>query len=304
MLWVVMAVTLLLIVGCTGGGSAGNGADEGSSDNALVLAYDGWSGTYLPTYVVKQLLEEDLGYNAVVADQGTVPGAFQAVAEGRADIFTSGWFPSRDFTFSKYPQLAKLGLVYGGQARDAYEGWMVTNDLAQSYGIEHVRDLRDEAVASALDFDGDGDGDLIGCPTDWACARNNPEILSDYGLSGMYEIHTQDSERQLMESIQERFEQGEPLLFYMIQPVAFPEGFSVQGEARWLEGTNQYLPLSFDRVIVRSDFIARHPEVAMLLDNLKVPGSDITEAMSEITDEGANDETLERLASDWISENR
>ena len=101
--------------------SATNIADR---ENTIVLTHDGWRGSYLPTSVLRVILEEDLGYKVDVVDQQTVPNAFDSVALGYTDVFTSGWFPARDFTFSKYPNLVKLGQVYGGGAKDAFEGWM------------------------------------------------------------------------------------------------------------------------------------------------------------------------------------
>ena len=102
--------------------------------NTLVLAYDGWTGSYLSMYVLKTIFESNLGYNVRISDQKTIPAAFESVATGQADIFTSAWFPARDSTLDKYPNLVKLGQVYGGKARDAYEGWMVPVELSEEHG--------------------------------------------------------------------------------------------------------------------------------------------------------------------------
>ena len=58
----------------------------------IILAYDGWSGTYLPMYVLKIIFEENLGYSVQIADLKTIPAAFESVASGRADIFTAPGF--------------------------------------------------------------------------------------------------------------------------------------------------------------------------------------------------------------------
>ena len=67
-----------------------------------------------------------MGYDVRVTDQTTIPAAFESVSVGRTDMFTSAWFPARDSTLDKYPNLVKLGQVYGGKDRDAFEGWMVS----------------------------------------------------------------------------------------------------------------------------------------------------------------------------------
>ena len=200
-----------------------------------------------------------MGYDVTISDQSTIPAAFQSVAEGRTDIFTSAWFPARDFTFDKYSNLVKLGQSYGGKDRDAYEGWMVSVGVAQEHSVAHVQDLNSPELARLFDTDGDGKGNLIGCPGDWVCAKRHPEILQDHGLAGLYEIDEPGSEAELLASVEERFRQGQPALFYMYQPVAFPGGTPVMDQAVWLEGTTAYLPLAFNRAITRSDFIANHP---------------------------------------------
>jgi Ca-activated chloride channel family protein len=270
----------------------------------IVLAYDGWSGTYLPIYVLKIILEENLGYRVEIADLKTIPAAFESVASGRADIFTSAWFPARDATFDKYPNLLKLGQVYGGKAKDACEGWMVSKDVAKSHNLTHVSDLRNRSVTKALDIDGNGKGNLIGCPDTWVCAKRNPEILADYGLSGLYEIEQVNSEKQLLDKIGQRFHQGKPALFYMYLPVGFPGDVSITDRATWLKGTESYLRLAFDRNIVRGDFIVSHPDVARILSEYKMEGADIGRAMEQISRKGAKPKLLTQLARDWIDGHR
>jgi len=266
----------------------------------LTLAYDGWSGTYLPMYVLKTVIEDKLGYKVEIADFKTIPGAFEAVASGRADIFTSAWFPNRDTTFDKYPNLVKLGCVYGGKAKDAFEGWMVSNDVARQHNISHVKDLKNRVVARALDTDGNGKGNLIGSPGTWTSSKRHPEIIADYGLSGLYEVDKVDSEQQLMKAIDQRFRQRKSALFYMCQPAAFPGDVSITDRAIWLKGTEAYLRQAFDRIISRGDLIVNHPEVARILSRCKIPGADIGRAMGQIAEKGTKPRFLAKLARDWI----
>ena len=266
----------------------------------LTLAFDGWSGTYLPMYILKEIFEDKLGYTVEIADMKTIPAAFESVASGRADMFTSAWFPTRDATFDKYPNLLKLGQVYGGKAKDAYEGWMVSRDIAQRYNLAHVSDLRKRGIAKALDADGNNKGNLIGCPDTWVAAKRNPEILADYGLSGLYEIEKVSSEKQLLEKIEERFRQGKPALFYMYLPVAFPGDAPITDRALWLKGTEAYLRLAFVRTIVSGDLIVNHPDVAKILNEYRIPGAEIGRAMGEIAKKGAKPKFLTQLARHWI----
>ena len=275
--------------------------------NALVLAYDGWSGSYLPMYVLKTIFEDNLGYGVQISDQTTIPAAFESVAAGRTDIFTSAWFPVRNSTLDKHPNLVKLGQIYGSKARDAYEGWMVPVELSEQFGVTQVKDLKKQAVVSALDSDGDGKGNLIGCPPDWVCAGRHAEILSDYNLTDLYEIDVPQSEDELLTVVADRFQQGQAALFYMLQPVGFSGGFQVTDRALWLRGTEQYLPLSFNRLVVRGDFLAFHPAAGKILNRIQIPGADISRSMEQIKAagaEGAQPGFLMGLAREWIANNR
>ena len=306
-----LLVLLMLLAACSSPGPTDTPAIPPTSTpqpgDSLVLAYDGWAGSYLPTYVLKAIFEDSLGYDVQVSDQTTIPAAFESVAAGRTDIFTSAWFPLRDSTLDKYPNLVKLGQIYGGKDRDAYEGWMVPIGLSEQYGVTQVKDLKKQAVVSALDTDGDGRGNLIGCPPDWVCAGRHAEILSDNNLSDLYEIDVPQTEDDLLAAVAERFQQGQAALFYMLQPVGFPGGFQVTERALWLSGTEQYLPLSFNRVVVKGDFLAFHPAAGKILNRVKIPGEDISQAMEQIKAAGAQGTQpgfLRELARNWITNNR
>ena len=282
-MWGLPLVLLVVAAGCGGGATATPPVDPA---NTLILAYDGWTGTYLPAYVLKAVFEEELGYDVRVTDQTTIPAAFESVSVGRTDMFTSAWFPARDSTLDKYPNLVKLGQVYGGKDRDAFEGWMVSSDFAAQNRLSHVRDLNSAAVASALDTDGDGKGNLIGSPADYVASGRHSEVLADYGLSGLYNIDVPASEKEWLETVQKKLRDGKPALFYMYQPVGFPEDLPIESRGTWLEGTKAYLPLAFNRTVVRGDFIANHPHAAKVLSRFKVPGKDISPAMERIGDKG------------------
>ena len=272
--------------------------------NTLVFAYDGSAGTYLPSYVLKAIFEDHLGYDVRVSDQSTIPLAFESVSRGRTDIFTSAWFPARDSTLDKYPNLIRLGQVYGGKDRDAFEGWMVSADFARQNRISHVRDLSSPELARALDTDGNGKGNLMGCPADWVCAGRHSQILSDFGLSGMYEVEVPASEADLLSSVESRLKSGNPALFYMYQPVAFPGGQPIEARGVWLEVTKAYLPLAFNRAVVRGDFIANYPAAAKILSKFRIPGKDVGAAMGRIIDKGDSPKFIEEVARDWIEANR
>jgi Ca-activated chloride channel homolog len=268
----------------------------------LVSSDTWWDGIYLPTYVTKAILENEMGYTVEIVNGASVPAFFELVDSGAADVFMSAWFPTNDFSFSRHPNLVRIGQVYGGGQRDAFEGWMATDNFAQQYDITTLTDLFKPAVIDALDTDGDGRGELIGCPQAWACSQRHAEILNDYGLDASYDMTTIPDETTMLNTIDQRV--NSPAVFYMYQPVAYPEQGTVDDIGTWLQGTEPYLPLAFNRGVTRTDFVASHPDVVHLMQNVQIPGSAVGETMGRVLAEGRSPATLDAIANEWITANR
>jgi Ca-activated chloride channel homolog len=270
----------------------------------LVSSDTWWDGIYLPTYVMKSILEDDLGYTVRIANGDSVPEFFELVATGVADVFISAWFPTNDFSFDQFPSLVRVGRGYGGQARDAYEGWMASKTLVQQFDVDSINDLFDPNVISALDYDNDGKGEILGCPEAWACSQRHAEILEDYGLSVSYEMDTIPNEEAMLEAINQRIANNQPAVFYMYTPVAFPEEGTLEDIATWISGTEPYLPLAFNRGVTRSDFVATHPDIVHVMQNFSISGADVGQAMRRVADEGRSPDLLDQIADAWIAQNR
>jgi Ca-activated chloride channel homolog len=303
----------LILAGCGGGDSSVAVNDEPTSATprnrdaqtiVLVSSDTWWDGIYLPTYVTKAILEDEMGYTVQIVNGASVPEFFELVDSGRADVFMSGWFPTNDFTFEQYPNLVRVGQVYGGRERDAFEGWMATNDFARQYDIERIEDLFKPDVVAALDTDNDGKGELIGCPQAWACSQRHTEIMKDYGLDSLYDMEPISDEETMLSLIDSRTQANDPAVFYMYQPVAYPQEGTLADRATWIEGTEPYLPLAFNRGVTRSEFVASHPDVVHLMSNVRIPGSDIGAVMRRVSNDGRSPAMLDDIATQWIADNR
>jgi len=320
-LFIALVLLALVAVGCSDGGSSSTTTSDTNAETAeqtsqtasrdrdaqtivLVSSDTWWDGIYLPTYVTKAILENDMGYNVEIVNGASVPEFLELVDSGRADVFMSGWFPTNDFTFEQFPNLVRVGQVYGGGERDAYEGWMATNDFARQNDIESIEDLFSPDVVDALDSDDDGRGELIGCPEAWACSQRHAEILSDYGLDAMYDMEPISDEETMLSMIDNRIASNDPGVFYMYVPVAYPEEGTLADSATWLSGTEPYLPLAFNRGVTRTEFVASHPDIVHLMSQIRIPGSDIGAVMRRVTNEGRSPELLDEIATEWVEENR
>ena len=306
----ILSLLLLVLAACDSDESAPAQEalpDPGQRDGqtiTLVSSDTWWDGIYLPTYVMKVILEDELGYTVEIVNGDSVPQFFEMVDSGVADVFMSAWFPTNDFTFDDYPSLVRVGRSYGGRARDAYEGWMASNALAGQHDVDSIDDLFDPAIIEALDYDGDGKGNIIGCPEAWACSQRHAEILEDYGLSTSYEIEPIVDEAAMLSTVEQHISNNDPAVFYMYTPVAFPEEGSIDDHAVWIEGTEPYLPLAFNRGLTRSDFIATHPDIAHVMLNFEMPGADVGQAMRRVAAEGRSPGLLTDIATQWVENHR
>ena len=310
--FILSVLLVLILAACGGQQAADDGAtvddipaarERGATDLVFVSSDTWWDGIYLPTYVTKAIVEQELGYNVEIVNGASVPAFFELIETGAADVLMSGWFPTNDFSFDRYPSLVRVGQVYGGAERDAFEGWMATTDFARQHDITGLEDLFDPSIASALDTDGDGLGNIIGCPEAWACSQRNAEILEDYGLGNSYEIDPIQSEEEMLNAIDTRINNGDPAVFYMYTPVAWPEEGAVEDYGVWLTGTEPYLPLAFNRGVTRSDFVATHPDVVHVMNNVRIPGADVGASMRRVLDNGKSQGTLEEIADEWVANN-
>lgn len=314
-----LAALLLMIAGlllsaCGGssvvstGGNAETEVEQASRNRdaqtiVLVSSDTWWDGIYLPTYVMKAILETQMGYTVEVVNGDSVPQFFELVNTGNADVFISAWFPTNDFTFEQYPNLVRVGQVYGGADRDAFEGWMATNDFARQYDIDSIEDLFKPDVIAALDSDGDGRGELLGCPEAWACSQRHAEILADYGLDTAYDMDPIPDEETMLAQVDQRTNANDPAVFYMYQPVAYPAEGTLDDRAMWLAGTEPYLPLAFNRGVTRSEFVASHPDVVHLMQNIQVSGADVGAAMRRVANEGRSAQLLNEIGQEWVTAN-
>ena len=309
--------------------SVSSGSSQTPAEADIRIVYDNWRGSYLPMYVLKALLA-DLGYRAAIytlppvaqefrgVDPRFYPSdivrAFDAVASGQADIFTSAWLPSRNVLLDQRPNLLPLGQLYGGTARDAFEGLMLARSFAEAHDVYALADLARPEVQQALleannataqsteDSTEDREAPtLLGCPSDWACALQLPLLLYDYDLSEAYRFIEPESEAQWATQLETLLNQGFPGPFYMIQPSDFPQ--DALEDMLWLRGSEPYLPLSFNRSIVTGRLLAEHPNVAALLRDYRIPGSAIADAMRRLG-RNPSEAALEREAAAWLEANR
>ncbi len=142
----------------------------------LTMGRANWASGYIQAEIVKQVLET-AGYSvSSPADIELGPSnAYSTMAEGTFDLWANSWYPGH---FSWYEnELTDGSLVadhvepMDGLFQDSgVQGFLITKSWADEAGIVTMDQInRDPALYGALDADGDGKGEILGCPEDWTC---------------------------------------------------------------------------------------------------------------------------------------
>ena len=158
-------VFALVIAGCS---SSNNDKKE------ITLAYVAWDSEIASTYVVKEVLEQKLGYNVTMLQVDAGP-MFAGIADGSADAMVAAWLPTTHVIYTedntgKFEDLGanlegtKLGLVV-----PAY------------MDINSIEDLND-AVGPSLDYT------IIGIEPGAGLMNATESVLDEYGLRDKWKL--------------------------------------------------------------------------------------------------------------------
>ncbi len=182
----------------------------------------------------------------------------------------------------------------------AAQGYLVDRESAERYDIDSLADLADPDVASRFDTDGDGAADLTGCSVGWGCEAVVERHLDDLGLRDTV-THVQGEYAPLLDDVVERYQRGEPVLFYTWTP-NWTLGQLVPGEdVTWLDVPDGW-PANDIRAVANTAFLDEHPPIRRLLESVVIPLEDITVQNARMrAGEGAPAD-IRRHAHEWIAE--
>ena len=250
---------------------------------------------------------------------------YDAVAAGEVDLWANGWFPLHQQLLTDGTEPVGVQVAAG-----ALQGYFIDEATAQAYGITDLNDLAKPDIAALFDVDGNGRADLIGCNIEWSCAQIVDHHLEAYGLTDTVE-HIQADYSPLMEETIERYQRGEPVLFYTWTP-NWTMGRLVPGtDTRWLQTPFPDLPDVYAqdegrtevgglhgcpddpcqtgwppndiRAVASSAFLADNPSARRLLEAVTIPLEDI-QAQNARMVEGEGDLTdIRRHAEEWVNSN-
>lgn len=343
--WIVLLV-LATACGPDSPGATGEMTTVASSDKSTApLVRPGrasWSTGYFQAAVYAALLER-LGYTVADPSQHEYPPAeaYLAMAEGAFDFWANGWY-SQHYTWherelSDGTVVGDHLAVFGDQVpAGALEGLVITKSVADEYGIESLDQINADPELTALfDIDGDGRGEVFGCPEDWTCDDIIADMIDFNGWSNLEQIKA--GYPGLVATSIDRVESGLPVIQYTWSPSGYLTRLipgetvlwlSVGTSGNVLDGTTSRgfnfahadpAPLGEEcsadpcwigweaadiRITANKAFADANPVAVALFSLVELQVADIA-AQNVRYDEGENTEAdVKRHAEEWIAANR
>lgn len=298
-------------------------------DLSVAMARATWDTGWFQAEIFKLLLEV-LGYSVTGPQTMDNQVFFEAAARGEVDLWTNSWFPSHHRYLQDPRVKGKVELVGYEVMAGALQGYLIDKKSAEAFGIANLADFKDPDIAKLFDRDGNGKADLMGCNPGWACGQIIEHHLSAYGLNETVEQVRGDYAPLMAETVS-RYKQGAPVFFYTWTP-NWTIGTLVPGrDVVWLEVPVPSLPavqevmegqIKLDniqgctadpcamgfvpsdiRVVANSAFLARHPAIRRLAENVSIPLDDINAQNARMIAGEDDDDDIRRHAKEWIHQN-
>ncbi len=193
---------------------------------ALTMCRADWSSGYIQAEIVRQILET-AGYTvSAPSDIELGPAnAYLTMAQGGCDFWTNSWYPGH---FSWYENELPDGSLVGehveavdGLFQDSgVQGFLVTKSWAEENNVVSIDQInRDEALYSALDTDGDGKGEILGCPESWTCDDIIENMIVFSGWDNL--VETKAGYDAMFGEFMNRVNAGEAAIIYTWTPAAY-----------------------------------------------------------------------------------
>ena len=332
MVWITLLLTIQFHTAFAAEMPAKKQANSSTRSNwgEINIARATWDTGWFQTEVFRHLLMR-LGYNVAEARTMENESFYNAVAEGKMDLWANGWFPLHN-SYLDQPEIENKVEKVGYEVEaGAIQGYMVDIKSARELEITSLADLKDPEIARRFDRDNNGKADLIGCNPGWGCEKIIEHHLDEYELRETVE-HIQGDYSPMMANTVEDYRNGEPVLFYTWTPnwtvgkmvpgedalwlnvpySSLPADQQGQEERTTLEGLNgaatDPLNIGFPpndiRSVANKKFLEAHPDIKILLEQVKIPLEDILAQNALLLQGEGGEEDLKRHAQNWIKRNK
>jgi len=192
----------------------------------LSMCRANWASGYVQAEIVRQVLQS-AGYG--VSDPSAMElgpaTAYMTMASGECDFWANSWYPNH---YSWYENELPDGSLVSehveavdGLFQDSgVQGWLITKSWADAEGIVSMDQINDTpALYEALDTDGDGVGEILGCPEDWTCDDTQEQMIAFAGWDNL--VQTKAGYDALFAEFVNRVRAGDPGVMYTWTPSSY-----------------------------------------------------------------------------------
>jgi glycine betaine/proline transport system substrate-binding protein len=314
---------------------------------SLTMCRANWASGYIQAEIVRQILQQ-AGFE--VSDPSVIElgpsNAYTAMAEGSCDFWTNSWYPGH---FSWYENELSDGSLVGdhveavpGLFQDSgVQGFLVTKSWAEDNNISTVDQInRDESLWSQFDSDGNGKGEILGCPESWTCDDIiESQIAFGNGTEPWDNMEETKAEYDaLFAEMVNRVNAGEPGILYTWSPASYltvlvpgdnvlwlsveavlddsnplgkeggenhqqEEGFTAFGADMCTQPCQLGWSAADIQVSARTDMLDATPFLRNLFPLIKPSILDISFLQVDQTDGDGSQAHVAQLASGWMAEN-
>ncbi|ACB84265.1 glycine betaine ABC transporter substrate-binding protein [Natranaerobius thermophilus] len=252
--------------------------DEQQTTQTIEIAYVNWADCVATTYLAKEILEEEMGYEVelTMADPGPI---YTDIAEGEHDVFLGGWLPiTHEEYWEEYQdKVDKISPNFEG-ARIG----LVVPDYVDIDSIEDMNDVTDKF-----------DGEIIGIDPGAGIMQTTETALEEYGLN--FNL-IEGSDPAMATALQESIEEEE----WVVVTGWIPHWKFATWDLEFLEDPKKvYGEQENIYNIGRSDLEQDLPEVREFLEEFQLSQQGLGELMADINETEDEEESAKR----WIEDN-
>ncbi|MDE0521859.1 MAG: glycine betaine/L-proline ABC transporter substrate-binding protein ProX [Boseongicola sp.] len=261
-----------------------------------------------------------LGYENGEMLTGNYPAIHLAIGQGDAHYTAVHWKPLHDDFYNNSggdDALVRAGPMY----TNAMQGYFIDINTADAHGISELEQMKEDAVKSLFDTDGDGLANLTGCNPGWGCEKVIEHHLDAYELRD----HVNNDKGEyfaLMADTIERYKAGQPIFYTTWAPNwimgVLQEGRDVvflnapfsslpgnpDADTAWPDGRNPGFGANDNFILVNKDFAESNPKAMAFFSGLRIPIGDLSAMMLRMNDGEKEPHQIEQIAEDWIAANQ
>lgn len=209
-------------------------------EGSIVMGRANWSSGYVQAQIIHDLVEE-LGYEVTdPSERESAPDrSYQWMATGAIDFWANSWYPTHESWWEgELPSGSRVGdhltrFDPPMSPDGGLQGWLVTKSWADANGVTTIDQINADAdLWQQLDSDGNGKGELYGCPEDWTC----DDIMTSMLLFA--EWHNLEQVQAGYEAMFAEFlakaERGEPAITYTWAPTSYVAQAKLGETTMWI----------------------------------------------------------------------